>query len=83
MAFLTDEEDGWGFVLTLMKAKRTGVAYPGHFHIGFFVESEAKVDEITGRLREDGYDLSPPEHSNHAYGFYVEAPGGFTVELGA
>jgi hypothetical protein len=24
-----------------------------------------------------------PEQNNHAYGFYVEAPGGFTVELGA
>ena len=74
MAFLTDEEDGWGFVLTLMKAKRTGVAYPGHFHIGFFVESEAKVDEINGRLREDGYDLSPPERV-HRRARRLNAPG--------
>ena len=40
---LTDDH---GFVLTLMKAgKATNVAYPGNFHIGFFVESNAKVDE--------------------------------------
>lgn len=80
MAFLSDEN---GFVLTLMKAgKTTNVAYPGNFHIGFFVESEAKVDEINHRLQADGYAVAPPER-HHAYTFYVAAPGGFTVELGA
>jgi catechol 2,3-dioxygenase-like lactoylglutathione lyase family enzyme len=80
MAFLTDDH---GFVLTLMKAGRaTNVAYPGNFHIGFFVESAATVDEINRRLKADGYDVAPPEH-HHAYTFYVAAPGGFTVELGA
>jgi lactoylglutathione lyase len=80
MAFLSDDQ---GFVLTLMKAgKTTEVKYPGNFHIGFFVESEAKVDEINRRLKEDGYNVAPPERL-HAYTFYVEAPGGFTVELGS
>jgi lactoylglutathione lyase len=80
MAFMTDDN---GFVLTLMKAgKATTVAYPGNFHIGFFVESTAKVDEINRRLKADGYDVAPPEQ-HHAYTFYVAAPGGFTVELGA
>jgi catechol-2,3-dioxygenase len=79
MAFLSD---GNGLVLTLMKAGRnTDVAYPGNFHIGFFVESEARVDEINRRLKEDGYDVVAPERL-HAYTFYVAAPGGFTVELG-
>lgn len=80
MAFLTDDD---GFTLTLMKASRTTeVRYPGSFHIGFFVGSEATVDAINQRLRDDGYDVAPPEHQ-HAYTFYVNAPGGFTVELGA
>jgi catechol 2,3-dioxygenase-like lactoylglutathione lyase family enzyme len=80
MGFMTDDN---GFVLSLMKAGRaTNVEYPGTFHIGFFVESEEKVDEINRRLREDGHDVAPPER-HHAYGFYVAAPGGFTVELGA
>lgn len=80
MAFLTD--DG-GFVLTLMKAgKATEVAYPGTFHVGFFVESGEIVDEVNRRLKEDGFDVAPPEQ-HHAYTFYVEAPGGFTVELGS
>jgi catechol 2,3-dioxygenase-like lactoylglutathione lyase family enzyme len=79
MAFLSDEH---GFVLTLMKAgKASGVTYPGNFHIGFFVGSEATVDAINRRLKDDGYDVAAPERL-HAYTFYVAAPGGFTVELG-
>ncbi|MGA7732315.1 MAG: VOC family protein [Chloroflexia bacterium] len=80
MAFLTDDD---GFVLTLMKAgKGAEITYPGNFHIGFFVESEETVNEINQRLRDDGYEVALPER-HHAYTFYVEAPGGFTVELGA
>lgn len=80
MGFLTDDD---GFVLSLMKAGRnTEVVYPGNFHIGFFVESEAKVDAINQRLKAAGYAVAPPEQ-HHAYTFYVAAPGGFTVECGA
>src|SRR5688572_29191164 len=80
MAFLTDDN---GFILSLMKAGRTvEVAYPSTFHIGFFVDNEATVDEVNQRMKADGYDVNPPER-HHAYTFYVQAPGGFTVELGA
>jgi lactoylglutathione lyase len=75
--------DDAGMVLTLMKAGRsTTVEYPGNFHIGFFIEDEATVDALNQRLKADGYDVVPPER-HHAYGFYVQAPGGFTVEIGA
>jgi catechol 2,3-dioxygenase-like lactoylglutathione lyase family enzyme len=80
MAFLFDDED---LVLTLMRGSETAINYPSTFHVGFFIDSEARVDEIYRRLREDGYDAPPPERHNHGYGFYVEAPGGFTIELGA
>jgi lactoylglutathione lyase len=84
MGFLTDEDDGWGFVLTLMKAgEETQGKYPSTFHIGFFIESEEAVNEINRRLKEDGFDVPAPERNNHAYGFYVKAPGGFTIEVGA
>ena len=62
MAFLSDDN---GIVLTLMKAGRTTeVKYPGNFHIGFFVESEETVDAINRRLKDDGYDVAPPERSH-------------------
>jgi catechol 2,3-dioxygenase-like lactoylglutathione lyase family enzyme len=85
MAFLSDADaDDAGFVLTLMKAgTTTSVSYPKTFHIGFFVESAKTVDETYRRLKEDGFDAPAPTRNNHAYGFYVKAPGGFTVELGA
>lgn len=83
MGFLTDDDHEWGFVLTLMKAQDKAGEYPGSFHIGFFIHSEETVDEIHRRLKEDGFDVPPPERNNHAYGFYVKAPGGFTIELGA
>lgn len=75
--------DNDGLVLTLMKIGQKGSKqYPDNFHVGFFVESEAKVDQLNLRLKEDGYEVSPPKRE-HAYSFYVGAPGGFTVELGA
>jgi catechol 2,3-dioxygenase-like lactoylglutathione lyase family enzyme len=84
MGFLTDEKDGWGFVLTLMKtSEETQTRYPGTFHIGFFIEAEERVDEIHRRLKKDGFDVPAPENTGHSYGFYVKAPGGFTVEVGA
>ena len=80
MAFLSDND---GFVLTLMKAGRTTeVKYPGNFHVGFFVESEEKVNEINRRLKDDGFDVPPPQRL-HVWTFYIEAPGGFTIEVGA
>lgn len=74
-AALMDEA---GMVLTLMKGKQ--VSYPSTFHIGFGQESEEKVNEIHQRLKDDGFDVEPPQKS-HAYTFYVTAPGGFTVEV--
>jgi lactoylglutathione lyase len=70
--------DDDGFVLTLMKGRE--VRYPPTFHIGFPQENEEQVDKINQRLQEDGFDVQPPQQS-HGYTFYVEAPGGFTVEV--
>ncbi len=73
--------DDHGFVLTLMKAGHTTeVRYPGYFHIGFGQQSEQHVDEIYQRLKDDGFAVEPPQR-HHAWTFYVDAPGGFTVEV--
>lgn len=71
--------DDDGLVLTLMKGKGE-IKYPETFHIGFAQESEEKVNEINQRLKADGFDVQPPERS-HAWTFYVQAPGGFMVEV--
>lgn len=84
MRFLTDDPDNYGFVLTLTKApKRAAVQYPSMFHIGFFIDTEERVNEVYQRLKADGFGVPVPERNNHAYGFYVDAPGGFSIELGA
>jgi catechol 2,3-dioxygenase-like lactoylglutathione lyase family enzyme len=70
--------DDVGLVLTLMKG--TEANYPNTFHIGFIQESEEHVNAINQRMKEDGFDVKPPVRS-HAWTFYVEAPGGFTVEV--
>jgi catechol 2,3-dioxygenase-like lactoylglutathione lyase family enzyme len=73
--------DDDGLVLMLMKAGHgTEVQYPGHFHIGFMQDSEERVNEINQRLKENGFDVEPPQRS-HAWTFYVQAPGGFMVEV--
>ena len=81
---LTDEQNGLGFALTLMKTgKVTQGKYPGTFHIGFFIESEYAVDKLNRRLKEDGFEVPVPQNNGHAYGFYVSAPGGINIEVGA
>ena len=65
-------------VLSLMKAGQ--VKYPGTFHIGFLQDSEEKVNEINQRLKNDGFDVRPPER-HHGWTFYIQALGGFMVEV--
>jgi lactoylglutathione lyase len=73
--------DDDGLVLTLMKAGRAAtVEYPGTFHIGFMQENDEQVNEINQRLKDDGFEVEPPQRS-HAWTFYIQAPGGFTVEV--
>ena len=84
MTVLTDLPDYSGMILTLMKAKpSTFKGYPETFHVGFFIEGRDEVDVLAARLRADGYELDDPADTGHSYGFYVNAPGGVVVEVGA
>jgi lactoylglutathione lyase len=81
MSFLSDDN---GIVLTLMSMKlsrETEVKYPASFHVGFIQESEARVNEINQRLKDDGFDVSPPSRQHGSWTFYFLAPGGFTIEV--
>ena len=72
--FLTDENH---MVLALMQGK--DAVYPANFHIGFIQPNRAAVDAIHARLIADGFAADSPAEQ-HAYTFYIKAPGGFTVE---
>ena len=63
-------------------AARAGRTYPENFHVGFFLESESKVDAIHERMTADGIEVAAPQRT-HAYPFNVKAPGDFLVEIGA
>jgi catechol-2,3-dioxygenase len=84
MTLLTDRPGFDGMILTLMKARPAHWSgYPETFHVGFFIERREDVDDLARRMREAGIKSAVPEDTGHSYGFYVQAPGGFTVEVGA
>ena len=79
IAILLGEDD---FVLTLMQSRgESEVEYPSSFHLGFIQESEAKVNEINQKLKEDGFDVKPPRRIHNSWTFYFHAPGGFMIEV--
>ena len=74
-AFLRDDA---GLVLSMFKGK--DVIYPGTFHIGFIQPNEAAGDSVYARMTADGIVADPPQRT-HGWTFYVNAPGGFVVEV--
>ncbi|MBF6593481.1 MAG: VOC family protein [Thermaceae bacterium] len=76
MAFLRDDN---GIVLSLMRGD--AVKYPGMFHVGFIQESRKRVNEINQRLAQNGFKVKPPREFHGSWTFYLQAPGGFTVEV--
>jgi len=81
---ITILSDETGTVLTLMQGREgEEIEYPSSFHIGFFVDNESLVDEKHRQLKENGYDVTDVKTRHNTYDFYVEAPGGFSIEFGA
>jgi catechol-2,3-dioxygenase len=76
MAFVSDDN---GMVISMFTG--TEVKYPDTFHIGFIQESQAKVNEIHQRLKENGFDVPSPSKQHGSWTFYFKAPGGFTIEV--
>jgi len=81
LAILRDES---GLVLVLSRWPKDPLAdYPGGFHIGFLLESEAAVQARYDALLAAGVDLpAPPDHRRGGFQFYFEAPGPILVEIG-
>lgn len=75
--------DDLGLVLTLMRiGKATEVTYPASFHVGFILDSNQQVDELNQRLKDDGVEVPAPAMHHGSWGFYFQAPGGYTIEVG-
>src|SRR3712207_1415115 len=67
MGFLQDDN---GAVISLTGpavTKESQVRYPSSFHIGFMQESEARVNQINRRLKDDGYDVPPPSRQHGSW----------------
>lgn len=82
---LTVLSDDDNLIFTLTKASQ--VHYPNSFHIGFVQEHAEQVNTIYQQLKDDGFEMTPPQRSHampggkYAWNFYVQAPGGFLVEV--
>lgn len=75
---MTHVRDDDGLILSLFAGET--ITTPETTHIGFIQESEEKVNEMWRRLKEDGFDVPPPERA-HGWTFTFVAPGGFAIEV--
>ena len=71
-------QDDAGMIIAIMKGRSP--VYPPNFHVGFIQPSREKVDEINARMVADGLKVDPPTEE-HGWTFYVDVPGGFSVEV--
>jgi catechol 2,3-dioxygenase-like lactoylglutathione lyase family enzyme len=75
--------DEGGLILNLSHFdKKSEIQYHKDFHVGFFVESRDQVDSIHAQMTADGIEVDPPRQLQGRWTFYVDAPGGFQVEVG-
>jgi catechol 2,3-dioxygenase-like lactoylglutathione lyase family enzyme len=76
-------KDEGGMILNLSHFdKKSEIAYHKDFHIGFFVENRETVDGVYASMLADGIVVEPPKQLQGRWSFYVDAPGGFQVEVG-
>lgn len=74
--------DASGLILVLMHVDNIADdAYPPGFHLGFIQETVTQVDAIYQSLKDDGFDVPAPRRMHGGWAFYLQAPGGFTIEV--
>ncbi|SDF89160.1 VOC family protein [Terriglobus roseus] len=80
-------QDAQGFLLALMFDKNMTPEHgcPGFFHVGFLQDTPRAVDERHTAIAQEGLAAPEPAMLQRGgpptYGFYVNAPGGVTVEV--
>ena len=80
MAILRDDGE-MVLILSHFDKQTTEVAYHSDFHVGFYVESRAAVDASYAGLTANGIEGDKPRPRQGRYSYYVNAPGGFIVEV--
>lgn len=75
---MTHVQDDGGLILSLFQGPP--ITEPRSTHIGFMQETEEQVNAIYQRLKDDGFDVPPPQRS-HGWTFTFVAPGGFAIEV--
>ena len=74
--------DDNGSTIVLMQSEdQAEVHYPRSFHIGFTQPSEAVVNALNQRLRDDGFDVPAPRRLHGSWAFYFQVPGGCMIEV--
>jgi lactoylglutathione lyase len=76
MGFTHDDNDA---LISVFKAK--DAMYPKIFHIGFLQDSTEEVNTIRAKLEAGGFKPGEATEDHGRYVFYVNAPGGFLVEI--
>jgi catechol 2,3-dioxygenase-like lactoylglutathione lyase family enzyme len=76
MGFTLDDNDA---LISVFKAR--DATYPKIFHIGFLQDSRDAVDAMHDQLSADGCEPGSRATEHGRYVFYVNAPGGFVVEV--
>ncbi|MGG1575242.1 VOC family protein [Fictibacillus sp. NRS-1165] len=75
-------DDGEGFILVLSCTGEDPPKYPHGFHVGFYVDTNEKVDEIYGQLK--AADISVGNHPRvirGGYTFYFHALNDILFEV--
>ncbi|QVL34051.1 VOC family protein [Telmatocola sphagniphila] len=79
LVILRDEA---GLVLNLSHFDKTSVIeYHKDFHIGFFRATREEIDAIHSQLNTSGVIAESPKKAVGRYGFFIDAPGGFMIEV--
>jgi catechol 2,3-dioxygenase-like lactoylglutathione lyase family enzyme len=79
MAMMRDEGD---MVLILSHFDKSAeIHYHKDFHVGFYLETREEVNNVRALMTSDGLDVEMPKQRQGRYGFYLQAPGGFTTEV--
>lgn len=73
--------DGDGTTLVISQRRPGDGGFPRDFHVGFYLESREELDACHERLLAEGAPVKAPRAMRGGWTMYLDAPGGFLVEV--